>query len=237
MAKMTLLEMTQNILSSMDSDEVNSIGDTVESLQVAEVIKETYFDITTGIDYPGLFGLIKLDSLSDPTQPNKLKLPEAVDSIEWVRYNGKIVEYLPPEDFVRRALKSEGYDNTVLVDGIPVYTNKNPSFYTSFDDLVLFFDSFDISEDTTLQQSKTMCWGKKSYSFTMTDSFVPALPVDMFPRLLAEAKNTCFINYKQTANSNEAMKARRQLTRQQNNRYRAGTVRPIDRLPDYGRRR
>jgi hypothetical protein len=37
--KMTLLEMTQNILSAMNSDEVNSITDTVESLQVAEEIQ------------------------------------------------------------------------------------------------------------------------------------------------------------------------------------------------------
>jgi hypothetical protein len=48
MAKMTLLEMTQDILSDMDSDEVNSINDSVESLQVAQIIKTTYFNIVNG---------------------------------------------------------------------------------------------------------------------------------------------------------------------------------------------
>ena len=49
MAKMTLLEMTQNILSAMDSDAVNSIGDTVESLQVADVIVETYYELFANV--------------------------------------------------------------------------------------------------------------------------------------------------------------------------------------------
>ena len=42
MPKMSLLEMTQDILSDMDSDEVNSINDSVESLQVLGIIKNTY---------------------------------------------------------------------------------------------------------------------------------------------------------------------------------------------------
>jgi hypothetical protein len=41
MAKMTLLEIVQDILSDMDSDEVNSINDSVESLQLAQMIKST----------------------------------------------------------------------------------------------------------------------------------------------------------------------------------------------------
>ena len=42
MAKMTLLAMVQDILNDMDGDEVNSISDTVEAEQVAQIIKTTY---------------------------------------------------------------------------------------------------------------------------------------------------------------------------------------------------
>jgi len=38
--KSTVLDMTQSILSGLGSDEVNSISDTTESLQVAEVINK-----------------------------------------------------------------------------------------------------------------------------------------------------------------------------------------------------
>ena len=45
MPKLTVLDMTQKILSSMDSDDVNSISDTEESLQVVDIIEDTYHDM------------------------------------------------------------------------------------------------------------------------------------------------------------------------------------------------
>ena len=50
--KYTLLEMTQDILSNMSSDEVNSISDTTESLQVATIIKQKYFDLISRVNRP-----------------------------------------------------------------------------------------------------------------------------------------------------------------------------------------
>jgi hypothetical protein len=50
--KYTLLELTQRILESMDSDEVDSIEDSPESLAVANIIKECYFDILGKLDLP-----------------------------------------------------------------------------------------------------------------------------------------------------------------------------------------
>ena len=43
MARMTVLEMTQDILSDMNSDEVNTINGSLEATQVAQIIKTTYF--------------------------------------------------------------------------------------------------------------------------------------------------------------------------------------------------
>ena len=42
---MTLLEMVQSLLSSLEGDNVNSISDTQEALQVAQVVKDTYFSL------------------------------------------------------------------------------------------------------------------------------------------------------------------------------------------------
>lgn len=237
MIKKTLLEMVQNILSAMDSDEVNSIGDTVEALQVAEVLKETYEEITVGTDIPGLEGLLSFDGIQDLDRPNVLKLSADTEKIDWLRYNSEPVEYMTPEAFVRRmhSINRSDMDNTLLVDRILIRTDAQPKFYTSFNDLELFFESYDKSVDTTLHESKTQAWGKKFASFRMEDSFIPLLPAPMFPRLLAEAKATCFVNFKQTANSKEEQKARRQLIRGQNDRYRAGSKSNFERLPNYGR--
>ena len=48
--KLTLLEMVQDILSSMDSDEVNSITDSTEALQVARIIRDSYIEITDRLE-------------------------------------------------------------------------------------------------------------------------------------------------------------------------------------------
>lgn len=237
MIKKTLLELVQNILSAMDSDEVNSIGDTIEALQVAEVIKETYEEITVGTDIPGLEGLLSFDGIQDVSRPNVLRLQSNTEKIDWLRYRNEPVEYMTPEMFVRRmhSLNRDDMDNVQLVDRILIRTDAQPKFYTSFNDLELFFESYDKSAENTLHESKTQAWGKRFSEFKMEDSFIPLLPAPMFPRLLAEAKATCFVNFKQTANSKEEQKARRQLVRSQNDLYRAGSKTPFDRLPNYGR--
>jgi hypothetical protein len=42
-AKMTLLEIVQDVLNDMDSDEVNSISDTVEATQIANICRSVYY--------------------------------------------------------------------------------------------------------------------------------------------------------------------------------------------------
>jgi len=237
MSRKTLLDMTQNILNAMDSDEVDSIGDTVESLQVAEVIRETYEYITVGLDIPGRAGIIKLDSSGDVDLPNHMTVPSDVERVEWIRYNGESVEYKDPLSFVIYVSgRGTGTDVTTIAN-LAIYNDRDPTYYTSFDDDTIVFDAYDLETESTLQQSKTLCWGQRSLAFLMEDTFIPLLPLDMFPRLLAEAKAACFVNFKQVSNSNEERRARNQKVVNMNSRFKAGTIKPIDRLPDYGRKR
>jgi hypothetical protein len=67
--KKTLLEMTQDILNDMDSDEVNSISDTVEAQQVANIIKTCYNEMISNRDWPHLRKLVQLDSLQTLRSP------------------------------------------------------------------------------------------------------------------------------------------------------------------------
>lgn len=250
MSKMTLLEITQNILSSMDSDEVNSISDTVESLQVAEVVRETYNELFSNIDIPELKVLVKLDGLSDPDHPNYLQIPDNVKEVFWIKYdaqtNGQTdyvtVEYLPPENFVHMLIKRLGQSNFTEIEDLNsgvrlnIFNNKNPKFWTTFDDKNLCFDSWNQSLDTTLQQSKSMAWAQLDPVFEMSDLFVPIIDTNLFPLLLSEAKQACFVNFKQVSNSKEQERSHRQRIRAQNDMWRADQRRPYNRTPDYGRR-
>lgn len=234
MPKMTLLEMTQNILSAMDSDEVNSITDTVESYQVATVIKETYQEQFNNIEMPEWRGLIKMNSVSDVTKPNYLKLPSNLIKLEWLKYKDESLTDQPfvevtfesPEDFFKRQLKigpANGSVDTVTdFSGVEFYcfNDRQPTKYTCVDDLYLIFDSYNSAFDTTMQSSKSFAWGLLEPTFDMSDGFIPTLDSNLFPLLLSEAKDTCFINFKQLANSKEQVKARRQRIRMQNDQYR-----------------
>jgi hypothetical protein len=91
--KLTLLELTQNILSALNSDEVNSIGDTVESKQVAECIRTSYFNMQGRYDLPEhnqLFQLIPSDNVSLPTVMTK---PIGINRIDWVKYYNELSPY------------------------------------------------------------------------------------------------------------------------------------------------
>lgn len=63
MAKMSLLDMTQNILSALDSDPVSDISETVESQQVVEIIKESFYELMSSRQWPFLQTLTKLEGL------------------------------------------------------------------------------------------------------------------------------------------------------------------------------
>lgn len=234
MAKMTVLQMTQNILSAMNSDEVNSITDTVESQQVAEEIRNTFIELYSNRDIAEFQSLINLATNNDAERPNTLVLPDNAARIKWVKYLNyrsgntpeyKNVEYLPPETFIERIVEqgTNAYGTYITVpitDTSPLqYTinaEKAPQYYTVFDtDNVLVFDSIDILYEANLTGSNSLAWGYIEPTFELTDEFVPPIDANLFPHFLAEAKSVCFINVKEVANSKEEQRARRQLVRSQ----------------------
>ena len=217
MAKMTLLEMTQDILSDMDSDEVNSINDSVESLQVAQILKSTYYNIIDGRDYDFLYELFQLNASVDNNKPTHMKLPDTIIDLKYIKYNTRKatdtkdkyvkIQYLMPEDFMNIVDRRDSSKSnvTVVTDStgisINVVNDKAPEYFTSFDDENLVFDSYDSGIDTTLQANKTQSLGKRSVTFTISDNFTPDLPVQMFTYLLAEAKSNAFATLKQLPNT------------------------------------
>src|ERR1700742_1892795 len=84
--QVTLLDLTQNVLSSLDSDEVNSIGDTVESRQVAQIIKNKYYDIVNRVQLPEHEQLMQLDASLDAQSPVLMYIPDGVAEVMWLKY-------------------------------------------------------------------------------------------------------------------------------------------------------
>lgn len=109
--RVTLLDMTQEILLKMDSDNVNSIDDTQESQSVAAIIRSTYRDILARRNYELEKTAFQFVPFIDESRPNYLKLPDEIDRCRIVRYDcGKIpfgrkhyktLEYKHPEEFLK----------------------------------------------------------------------------------------------------------------------------------------
>lgn len=202
--KQTLIEMVQNILSAMDSDEVNSIGDTQESMQVASIIKETYEDIISEREWPFLKTRIQLDHGNSLSKPTTLVVPNNIAKVYTFWYEGKEVCWMPPEEFL--SMVNQRTENTTP-EGY--FNNKRPSYYTSFDDKELVCDAYNSFFEDTLMSSKTDAYVLRLPEWEMNDAYIPFLPARAFSTLLADSKGTCFINLKQQANAKEERKARK----------------------------
>ncbi len=84
--QLTVLEYVQSILSSLGSDEVNSISDTTESRQVADILKTTYFNVINRAEFPEHRKLLQLTAPTDDTTPVLMYVPDGVGKIEWLKY-------------------------------------------------------------------------------------------------------------------------------------------------------
>jgi hypothetical protein len=235
MAKLTLLDMTQNILSAMDSDPVDSIDETVEAVQVAELIKEAFFSIVSQRDWPFLFQLVQLTGLGDTNNPTKMQMGDTWNKVKWIKYNKKEIEYLPPEEF------KNVIDNRVVQTGVVnsngYVINADPQYWTSYDDVYIHFDGYDSAVESTLVGAKTSVYATVQASWTHSDSFVPNLPEKFFPTLLAEAKSQAFVNLKQQANNREERKAAQGRVTMRNEAWRNenGEIK-YNRKVNYGRK-
>ena len=86
--KQTVLEIVQDVMSELNSDNVNGIDDTVESQRVARLLKTVYYEIISQRTWPDDRKLVQLASSGDSAKPNYLKLPlDNIQEMEWLRYN------------------------------------------------------------------------------------------------------------------------------------------------------
>lgn len=216
--KLSLLDITQKILSSLDSDPVNSIDDTVESIQVADIIKESYYSLMAERDWPFLHELGQLEGLADTANRTKMRIPETVNKIKWVKYNKKEIQWLPAPEF--HTMISQRVEEAGIVDANGFIVNRDPSYWTSYDDDYVVFDAINLADEATLHASNSSIYVVKAPTWTHSDTFVPDLPDKFFPTLLAECKSQAFVELKQTSNAREETRARRGRVTMQNESWR-----------------
>jgi hypothetical protein len=289
--KRTLLDYTQSILSSLNSDEVNSIGDTNESLQVVEILRTKYYDILGRAELPEHDKLFQLTASGDLTKPVLMYRPnEGVAKLNFVQYfnsnptgasgtgEGSMthdldldlnesdvglgganppafqdVQVLPNKEFLdmqnslNTTLSNVGtfvftdqlYRNTELLDSFNInyINNKQPQYCTVIQNYYFIFDSFDNTQDSTLQTSKTLCSGFVTPAWQNVDNFIPDLDDWAVPLLLNEAKAQAFFELKQTTHPHAEREIDRQWVALQKTKAVVNKPSYFDQLPNFGRRK
>jgi hypothetical protein len=231
--KMTVLEMAQDILQSMESDEVTTIEypadsskvGSIEGEQVAAIIRNTYYDVCGRRDWKFLWQTWKPSDFYDKVF---MTLDDNIGYLRDIRYNKvdsdsptvnnwSYVYHLDPNDWLDRSFKLDNTDSNVeeVTDPVSgqvynIVNDEHPKYWTQLDSGFLVFDGYDSSVDASgLEVANTMGIAKIMPTFEMRDDYIPPLPADMFPYLLAEAKVTCFYELKQMENAKEVQKSRK----------------------------
>lgn len=247
---MTLLDMCQEVLNDMDSDEVNSIDDTVESTQVASILKSTYFAMMSNRNWPHLRKPITITPTSDLDRPTHMYISDSIKELCFINYdkretaasrsNWQRIEFREPEDFLKIVnTYNELEDNVDMVSDpsgmdLYIYNDRHPTIFTSFDDSTLVFNAYDSGRESNLQQTYVQAIGYVMPDWEVSDDFIPDLPEEAFTALLEEAKSRASMKLRQVADQKSEQESQRQQ------RWLSRKARRIEggiRYPDYGRHR
>jgi hypothetical protein len=198
---LTLLEYVQSVLSDLNSDTVNTVGETPEAVMVGQIVRDTYFNMLAEREWNWAKFLGTLTGLGDLDNPTKMRMPTDGTKVLWIKYNLKDVTFKEPKTFQDMI---DGRDLTA--DNITdqgYFTDRDPVYWTTYDDDYIIFDSYDSDEESTLQTSNSTAYYVKDGTWTVEDDFEPLIPVRMVPTLLSGAKSAAFLIMKQAGNSRE----------------------------------
>ena len=255
MAKDTLLDIVQGILSDTDGDEVNSISDTVESDQCARVVRDEYFRIVDDMDIKYHEAHRRLTATSS-SSPTIMERQENMHSIEKIWYDKRTtaggdpkyqeVYFKDPDSFIEMCMSRTVSDSNVTTvpieyDGfteiaLPVRNDQAPTYWTvltGYDDII--FDAYDSSLETNLQNTKSLAKCVMRPTFPLADGTVPDLPQNLMVLLKDRVRNMYFDIYKDGAPQAVARRERQSEVRSQRKKYITKKLQQERTGPNYGR--
>lgn len=245
----TLLEITQDILSEMGGDEVNSIFDTEESEAVARIVIKVFDAMSSRDVWPNNKAGTTLVARSDSDFPTHFTLADDVKEMISLYYDKRDasetrkdyqpLKYKYPDDFLRylntRDSTAASTQEVTNDDGIVllIRNDKSPDYYTSFNDKDIICDSFDSDAESNLVSAKVQAIALIQPTLTLADASVIDIPVDATSLLYEESLSRCQLKIKEVNDvkaEQEATRQRRALSRKD------WRVNRQQRYPNYGRK-
>lgn len=250
MSKKTLLRVVQDYLTYVDGFQVDSIFDSEESTQAAQIAEHVFNTIVDkNRDQMCSTVVRSLDASTDGDLPCVLRVPSEIRRIHnseiWynVHKTGGVqwhrVQFIDPVDFLALASGStnDAPDTEVQhINGVPfiICNKKDPDYCTTFDDKTIVFDSYNSDIDTTLQESKTKVIATEAPVFLLQDDFLIPLPERMLSGYTDTVINECAVALRSVGNPNVARRANQFLSKMQQTQKTIGDKMAVKKR--YGRR-
>lgn len=235
MAKKTLLEMTQEILEEMGSDQVNSISDTIESTQVAGFIRQAFESLVTERAWEFQKVVTTLTPPSSSATPTTFTMLDTIYELIWMKYDDNYVTWMDPTEFDDMIKDRDTTAANVDADGF--YTDRDPSWWTTYDDTSIIFDAYDSTEGATLIGANLRVYAYVEPSWTHSDNFTPALPLKYFKLLEDEARSLCYTFIIKAPSGKVEQRLRNKRAQMQGNNSPTGQKRHLtNRKTNYGRK-
>lgn len=247
MSKKTLGQLTKQILSDADMDVVNNINETEEALQVARVIRSVYEELVVRFNLPVEKELFQLEATNDTT-PTFMVIPQRITKVDRIsydlreRFDGPLayteIQYLDPDSFLDLCNGRNQEDSTVqsipMGSGLTllVRNDRHPTYWTSFDNKTIVFDSYKSELDDNLRKSKTQCYGVTEYQIPLEEDAEIKLDPQLFSLLENKARATVFLRFKQSRDPSSEDNTRRLEINAQKTKWRQDGKQSY---PGYGR--
>lgn len=187
MAKYDYLSLIQRVLNRIDDENVDTIDETIEAEQVGMFVNEICDEIAS--EFPW-YHLRTKTQLEVTATAHVMKLPTTVADIFWIFYDDDEVEYKEPKEFTELLLNRDTTLSTVDSNG--AINNTDPTYWTTYDDEYIYFDSYNGS----LAANETSCWMLVMPSDLVTATQYPDFPDRFHPVILDGATAMAFYTLK-----------------------------------------
>jgi len=233
--KTNLLELVQQTLRRMNSDQVTAVNDTEESRQVALLARHVYEDLEIVRQWGHKTELLEIDD--NAGEALSLIIPDDVARIFKVQYKvdeadggtcNRDLQYITPDEWLDKVKCNDATDDNMQAmlltqneEGgsfsVQFYApnNKDPEYWTSINDTYLVFDSYN-SASGAIDSDNIIVLGQKLWVFDETDdSEVIEIPSSDWPLYRNMLLSRCFTEIKQLPNAAADAIVRRLMIRAQ----------------------
>ena len=221
MAKRTILQLVSQLGEGIESDEIESLNETIEASDIANILEQTYKEILNRKTWEFMKGHIRQLEAST-LGANVLAIPADVLRIDKITYkdsNGFFVDvtYLSAEAFMMIVqARNTANDNTIAIVNaagvsINVRTDATPLYWTSFDEATVTFDAYDTALGIENLPTDSVIISDVMPITDFTDPLaVLNIPERMETLVFNEALVVCNYRLRQTADPRAERVARRQ---------------------------